>query len=224
MMKSKSDLAIVLSKLKLFEKPSQYREQYTMDPETGASVLWFAFMRGDIKNKVVADLGAGTGLLGIGAFLLGAKRVFLVEIDEKAVDIIKENIEIINEFIKNIKIKNKIIKNKKIINKIIIINDDIKNFNENVETVIQNPPFGVKKRHADKIFLKKAFEISEVVYSFHKIDSSNFIDNISKKNNFQITNILRFDLPIKQTMKYHKKRIYRFKVGCWRMEKIKNRK
>lgn len=189
-----------------------------MDSEAGASVLWFAYMKGDIKNKTVADLGAGTGMLGIGAFLLGARKVFLVEIDESAVDVIHGNIKIVNDFVKNVKN----IKNKKIIdNKIIIINDDIKNFNKKVETIIQNPPFGVKKRHADKVFLEKAFEISKVLYSFHKIDSSKFINDISNKNNFRVTNLLEFDLPIKQTMKYHRKRIHRFKVGCWRMERVK---
>lgn len=214
MMSSKSHLALVLSRLKTFEKPSLYREQYSMDSEVGASVLWFAYMRGDIKGKVVADLGAGTGMLGIGAFLLGAKRVFLVEIDEKAVGIIHHNIKIISDFIKN----------KKMLNKIIIIHDDIKNFNEKIGTIVQNPPFGVKKKHADKIFLEKAFGISGVVYSFHKIDSSKFIDDVSSKNNFRVTNILRFDLPIKQTMKYHKKRIHRFKVGCWRLERNLHKK
>lgn len=210
MIKSKSGLAIVLSRLKVFEKPSLYREQYTMDPETGAFVLWFAYMKGDIKNKVIADLGAGTGMLGIGALLLGAKKVFQVEIDEDAVKIIYDNIKIIED----------IVKNRKIIDKIVVVHDDIKNFNEKVDIVVQNPPFGVKKRHADKAFLEKAFEISDVVYSFHKIDSSKFINDFSNKNNFRVTNLFEFDLPIKQTMKHHRKRIHRFKVGCWRMEKV----
>lgn len=243
MIKSKSGLAIMLSKLRVFEKPSQYREQYTVDSEVGASVLWFAYMGGDIKDKIVADLGAGTGLLGLGALLLGAKKVFLIEIDEKAVEIINDNVKIIDDFIKNnienkniknIKINNKNIKNnnksiknknnnknnEKIKDKIKIINNDIKNFNEKVDTVIQNPPFGVKRKHADKEFLEKAFKISDVVYSFHKLDSDKFIDDISNKNNFKVTNRLEFDFPIKQTMKHHRKRIHRFKVGCWRMEKL----
>lgn len=213
MIKSKSELAIGLSRLKVFEKPSLYREQYTMDSETGAFVLWFAYMKGDIKNKVIADLGAGTGMLGIGALLLGAKKVFLVEIDEDAVKIIYDNIKIIED----------IVKNKKITDKIVVVHDDIKNFNEKVDIVVQNPPFGVKKRHADKAFLEKAFEISDVVYSFHKIDSSKFINDFSNKNNFRVTNLFEFDLPIKQTMKHHRKRIHRFKVGCWRMEKQKQK-
>ncbi len=211
MVNSKSQLAIILSKLKVFEKPSQYREQYTTDSEAGASVLWFAFMRGDVKDKTVADLGSGTGLLGIGACLLGAKKVFLVEIDKAAVDIINDNIKIVNESAKD----------KKMTDKITVINGDINNFNEKLQTVVQNPPFGVIKQHADKEFLEKAFQISDVIYSFHKIDSDKFINDISSKNNFRITNLLEFDFPIKQTMKHHTKRIHRFKVGCWRMERIK---
>ena len=42
-------------------------------------------MKGDIEGKVVCDLGSGTGVLAIGASLLGAASVKGVEIDEKAV-------------------------------------------------------------------------------------------------------------------------------------------
>jgi putative methylase len=35
------------------------------------------------------------------------------------------------------------------------------------DTVLQNPPFGVQKRAADRKFLEKALEIGEMVYSLH---------------------------------------------------------
>jgi len=69
---SKSRLAIALSRLEGFSEPKVRQEQYLMDSEIGASVLWNACLLGDIRGKVIADLGCGTGMLGIGALMLGA--------------------------------------------------------------------------------------------------------------------------------------------------------
>ena len=83
---TKSKLAITLSKLKVFDSAKVKLEQYPTDSEVAADVLWNAFMQGDIGNKIIADLGAGTGVLGIGALILGAKKVYFVEKDK---DVIK---------------------------------------------------------------------------------------------------------------------------------------
>lgn len=101
----------------------------------------------------------------------------------------------------------------------IFMHDDIKNFSEPVDLVVQNPPFGVKVKHADKIFLKKAFEVAKTVYSFHKTESKGFIDKFSTKNGFKITDIFDFDFPLKATYGFHTKRIKRIKVSCFRLEK-----
>src|SRR3989344_9496721 len=90
---SKSRLAIELSKLKVFEQPDLATEQYPMDSEHGAEVLWDAYFKGDIENKTVADLGCGTGILGIGALLLGARLTYFVDSDEEAIKIAKENLK-----------------------------------------------------------------------------------------------------------------------------------
>jgi predicted RNA methylase len=36
------------------------------------------------------------------------------------------------------------------------------------DTVLQNPPFGVQMRAADRRFLEKALEVSQTIYSLHK--------------------------------------------------------
>jgi len=210
-MLSKSALAIVLSKLEGYEKPKIELEQYKTDPEIAAQIIHFAMMKGDIKGKVVVDFGAGTGILGIGALIYGAKKVFFVDVDRDALKICERNLE----FVKNQ------LNDKKIKNKAILVNKEVKEFNEKVDVVLQNPPFGVKKEHADRVFLEQAFKIADVVYSMHKIESKKFIEEISSKNNFKITNILEFEFPIKMTYRFHTRRIYRFKIGCWRMEKMK---
>ena len=62
-MLSKSTLAVRLSKLKGFLQPKLASEQYATDSETAADLLWLAFMNGDVKDKVIADFGCGTGIL-----------------------------------------------------------------------------------------------------------------------------------------------------------------
>ncbi|MBN2422344.1 methyltransferase [Candidatus Woesearchaeota archaeon] len=202
MCSSKKQLAVVLSKLKCFNLPSVKSEQYSTDPEIAAEVIWSAYLQGEIENKLIADLGCGTGILGIGCLLLNAKKVFFVDKEENAINILKENL--VNSGIEN---------------RFRILNKDISEFNKKVYLVIQNPPFGVKQKHADRVFLEKAFSVADVIYSFHKIESKRFIEAISKDSGFRIMNFFEFDFPLKQTMKFHKKKIQRIKVGCWKFVK-----
>jgi putative methylase len=213
---SKSKLAILLSKLKGFEigKVRERLEQYQTDPEIAAEIVWFASFNKDISGKVIVDLGCGTGILGIAALVLGAKKVIFVDIDEKAVEIARQNLA----FVEN---ELGILLNKKAVFTV----DKVENFKpkEKVDVVLQNPPFGVKVKHADKVFLEKAMEFSPVIYSFHKIESKDFIDEISKDRGYKMTHFWSFDFPLKMTMEHHRRRIYRIKVGCWRLEKLINK-
>ncbi len=204
---TKSKLAVILSKLKVFEVPELESEQYPTDSETAAEMLWNAYLNNDVEGKTIADFGAGTGILGIGCLLLGARFVYFLEKDEKAISILRENIKKTELEISN-KLKYK------------ILNEDISRFSKKVDVVVQNPPFGTKTKHADREFLLKAFSTADVVYSFHKVETKGFIEAISKDNGFRITHLYEFNLPIKAVHKFHKRRIRYIKVGCWRMERI----
>src|SRR3989338_8167047 len=129
---SKSKLAIELSKVPQFNKPKIKLEQYVTDSEIAAEILWHAYLGGDIEDKVIADFGAGTGIFSYGCILLNAKKVYSVE---------KDKVAIAKEFLKDKKCN--------------FILSDINQFDKNVDTVIQNPPYGTKEKHADKEFLIK---------------------------------------------------------------------
>ncbi len=47
----------------------------------------------DLSEKIVIDYGCGSGILGVGALLLGAKRVYAVDIDPQAVLATNQNAE-----------------------------------------------------------------------------------------------------------------------------------
>lgn len=208
MIHSKARLAIELSKLNVFTEPDVETEQYPTDSEIAAEALWNAYYLGDVENKTIADLGCGTGILGIGALLLNAKKVFLVEQDEKALAIARENHR----------------KYKEIVKEAVFLLQDIKEFNEKTDVVIQNPPFGTKQKHADREFLLQAFTIAPVIYTFHKTTSKDFIKKIAEDNNYKVTHYWEFDFPLKATQLFHKKRIQRIKVGCWRLERVSLKK
>lgn len=199
-MLSKKQLAIALSKLAVFEEADVRKEQYPTDSEVAAEMLWQAFMVGDIEGKVIADLGCGTGILGIGCLLLDAKKVYFVDIDSKALEILKKNLEGIKGEYE-------------------ILNIDVKDFDKKVDVVVENPPFGVQKKHADKVFLETAFKVGQIVYSLHKPESENFIKGVCRDNSCEITNYCQYSFPLKGTMKHHTRKIHRIKVGCWRIVK-----
>ena len=202
---SKGALAVLLSRLEGFERPKVRVEQYVTDAEVAAEVLWNVFMKGDI-GKVSVDIGCGPGMLGIGLLALGAQKVYFVDFDQKVLETAKRNLD-------------KVESEYNIMGEAVFRLQDVDGFNEKVDLVIMNPPFGVKVRHMDKVFLKKAFEISKVVYSFHKSESKKFLESFSKDNNFRITNVFDFEFPLKATMSFHSKRIKRILVSCFRFEK-----
>ena len=205
---SKSGLAIALSKLEGFSEPKMRQEQYMMDSEIGASVLWNAYLLGNIEGKAIADLGCGTGILGIGALLLGAKRAFFVDSDEKALKTTKSNI---------LKVKSEGYR----LGKAEFICKDIAKLKLKADVVLQNPPFGTKIKHSDIFFLEKALKTAPVVYSFHKSETKRFLERFSGKNNAKITHIWDFKFPLKASFAFHRRKIHRINVSCFRFEAVK---
>jgi len=202
---TKKQLAILLSKLELFENPEIKQEQYSTDPDIAADVLWNAFMLGEVRGKTIADLGCGTGILGLGALILGAERVLFVDSDLRALKTAK------NSYLR--------LKNEFLLEKAEFYEKNVSDFNAKVDVVIQNPPFGTKKEHADREFLDTALRTAQVVYSFHKESTESFVRAFTDDKNAEITHHWTYRFPLKQTQSFHKKRIHRIDVGVWRIEK-----
>ena len=198
---SKKRLAITLSKLEQFSSPDVRLEQYPTDSEIAAEVLWNAYMQKDIEGKTIVDMGCGTGILGLGCLLLGAKSVAFIDIDDKALEICKNNIEENFEG-----------------NNYTILKADVKDIQIAADIVVMNPPFGSKNKHADKVFLERAFSVP-TIYSFHIAETRAYIEALAKKNNFEVTHYWEYSFPLKNTMKFHSKKIQHIAVGVFRFEK-----
>ncbi len=199
---SKSSLAITLSKLNVFAHPKPRLEQYPTDSEIAADILWQAYMKGDIKGKTIADIGCGTGVLGIAALLLGAKQVTFIDKDNTALEVLRTNLKDLN-----------------IDEGFNILNLDVTEFNGKADIVLQNPPFGTRDEHIDRTFLKTAMLTAKIIYSFHKTTTTRFVESFSADNEFSITEQWTVRFPLKQTLSFHKKKIQRIEVTCFRLKK-----
>jgi putative methylase len=147
----KLDLELFLSQVKPNLFPQVSLEQYTVSEAVAATVLYIAaYTNDDIIGKTVLDLGCGTGRLALAASYLGAKCAVGVDIDKAVIKTAAENSEKAG-----LKIN------------VQWVVGDVSAITGRFDTVLQNPPFGVQRRTADRKFLEKALEIGDVVYSLH---------------------------------------------------------
>lgn len=207
MIQTQKELAILLSKLRVVPHPKISAEQYQTPSDIAAEILWNAKMAGEIEGKVVADFGAGNGILGIGASLLGAQAVYFIENDKDSLKTLKWNIEFTNKDLHPLGDTR-------------VLNSDVRRFEIPCEVVIQNPPFGTKERHADQIFLMSAFHTAPIVYSFHKKVTLSWVKRYGRKNGFEPTSVFAFDFPLKKTADHHKKRVQKIEVVCVRLQRL----
>ncbi len=204
--RSKRDLEVILSKLKSFEKPSIALEQYPTPSNIAAEWAWNMALKGEVAGKIIVDAGSGPGVIGIALLLLGARKVFFIDKDSEIIQICRENYEAIKEEYE--------------IGAAEFVAHDFSLFDGEADIVVQNPPFGTKQEHADKRFLEKAFAVALIVYSMHKWSTQKFVEAICKDSGFTITDVWRYEFPIKAVFTFHEKPKQLIDVGLWRMEKL----
>ena len=203
--RSQRDLAVKLSKLKQFEKPLWALEQYVTPSHIAAEWVWNMALDSEVAGKIILDAACGPGVIGLGLLLLGAKKIYFLDKDESALNICQENYNKLKEEYE--------------LGEAEFILADISLFDEEVDAVVQNPPFGTKVEHADKKFLEKAFTSAPLVYSMHKYSTKKFVEAISTDFGFQIIHLWRYEFPIKAKFKFHEKPVKFIDVGLWKMKK-----
>jgi len=200
----KRDLERALSEIEVHPLPNAYLEQYITPSNVAAEALYLAaYVYDDIIDKTVMDLGCGTGRLAIGAALLGAREVFGVDVDRVAVRVAQKNAEIMG-----------------LKEKTHWIAADIGVVKGTFDTVLQNPPFGVQRKRADRRFITKSLELSSTIYSFHKGGESNreFIKRFIEGHGGRVTHIFPLKMEIPRMFKFHTKRKRSIQVDLYRIE------
>lgn len=206
--RSKKQLAIVLSYLRDFEKPSWKLEQFSTDSENAAGLLWKINLDYSLEEKIVLDLACGAGSLGIAALLLGAKKVFFVDIDPTALEILKENLNHLD-----------IDSEKYAIIESDIMDDSFLQKLDYIDIVLCNPPFGSKTKHLDRPFIDLIVKHFDLAFTFHSKPSIDYICEYVRKRGFSAGVYQSIELLLKQTQAYHRRKTHRIDVVILKLER-----
>ena len=219
----KLDLERFLSTVAPQPNPKVHLEQYTVSEQIAANMLYIAaYANDDIVGKSVLDLGCGTGRLALGASFLGAKEVVGVDIDRLAIKTASENskktglAEVFNGFLAILAL-----------------------LLEEFDTVLQNPPFGVQTREADRAFLVKALEVGNSIYSLHnhpevdtrlikqlkasqgflQVHASPFLERFIAKHGGAVTAVYAMLMTIPRMFDFHTKLKHDFVIDLYVIKK-----
>ena len=223
----KLDLELFLSTVAVNPSPKVNLEQYTISESIAATMLYLAaYTNNDIIERRVLDLGCGTGRLALGAAFLGAESVLGVDVDKSALAVAVENtrkagLTATTEWVAG----------------------DIGAVVGGFDTVLQNPPFGVQTRNADRAFLVKALEIGKRVYSLHnhpevdkhlikmlkagkgilEVSPSPFLKRFIEEHNGAVQAVYALLMTIPKMFDFHTKERHDFVIDLYVIENCKTK-
>jgi len=184
-MATKSELTQQLGVVAGFDSPRAALEQYRTPPELAAHLVHTADLQGDAEDRLVVDLGCGTGILALAAALRGAQQVVGVDLDAGALSTALTNERRVASA-----------------SPVSWVQGDATRLPicpSEPATVIMNPPFGAQSgnEHADRAFLETAARIAAVSYSVHNAGSESFVESFAADNDGEVTHGFQaaFDLP-----------------------------
>ncbi len=223
----KLDLELFLSKIIPQPTPQVGLEQYTISASIASTILYIAaYTNDDIVGKKVVDLGCGTGRLALGASYLGAKTIVGIDVDRLAIKTAVRNSSEIGST-QNVQ----------------WVNGDINSIVGNFNTVLQNPPFGVQTREADRVFLIKALEVGNSIYSLHnhpetdkqlirqlrttggflQVSPSPFLERFISQHNGMVKAVYALLMTIPRMFDFHTKLKHDFVVDLYLIKKISDK-
>ena len=219
----KLDLERFLTTVAAQPSPQAHLEQYTVSEQLAANMLYIAaYANDDVVGKSVLDLGCGTGRLALGASFLGAECVVGVDIDRLAIKTASENSKK-TDLAKGVQ----------------WILGDISTVTGRFDTVLENPPFGVQTREADRPFLVKALEVGNSIYSLHshpqvdarlikqlkasqgflQVSASPFLEGFIAKHGGAVTAVYAMLMTIPRMFEFHTKLKHDFAIDLYVVKK-----
>jgi putative methylase len=186
---NRKQLEITLTQnISTFKNPKSELEQYQTPARVAANLLHFAYSRDSLDDKQVLDACAGTGILGLGAALLGAE-VVLIDIDPSATAQITENAQRMDLDVE-------------------IITADLfsYDFHDRFDTILINPPFGIQqKHHRDLDFINKIAGNTDELYSIHDGSPANqeMLPSLLREIGLDPQGYYLDEFPLENTYQWH---------------------
>ncbi|MFB6104406.1 MAG: METTL5 family protein [Halobacteriaceae archaeon] len=179
-----------LADLATFEAPRPALEQYSTPADLASRLLHLATLNNDL-DRLVIDLGTGTGILAIGAALVGAPRVLGIDRDQSALTTAREN--------------ERRHPPQQGVHWVRGDATDAPLAPTEPVTVVANPPFGTGRgtRHADRAFLGTARELAVVSYTIHNEDSLSFVEAYAEDNGGTVTHAYASEIMVPHQFPWH---------------------
>ncbi len=190
-------LAIALEAVDGFTEPRPELEQYETSAELASRLLHLADQNDDLGS--VVDLGCGTGMLSLGAALLGADSVG-VDVDRDALSVAVENAGELD-----------------VDGQVEFVRGDVGALplEAGFDVAVMNPPFGAQDRGADRVFLEAAEDVADVVYSIHNEGSMEFVEGFVDG---EMTHAFEAEISIDHRFEFHEEEVRSVPVEVYRIE------
>jgi len=177
-------------------------EQYTTSGDIAASWLAQIAAFGDLStDSSIADLGAGNGILGIGAALIGVSQVVLVEVDEQACSVAFQSIEQAG------------------------VSDSVEIFCKRVDDsldltgadlIISNPPWGTQKPKSDRPFLDAIIRSNSIAHLMHSAEATH-VEVIFESAGWEVERYWETDFALPAAYSHHYSRQGKTRAAFWRL-------
>jgi putative methylase len=197
-------LAIKLSKLTPHPCENVALEQYATEGDLASYWMLAVDQLDGFERSTVVDMGAGNGILGIGALLLGASEVVFVESDPTALEALEANIDSLDD---ELRARARILPATVGLDEVPL---------EGVDIIVMNPPWGVQREKADRPFLEAAFASKATSIHVLHSDRATHLEPMAKEHGWWAETVLRTEFRLPATYEHHAQRKGKTDVKCWR--------
>jgi len=196
-------LAMLLSRLT--SQPCELigLEQYSTEGDLAARWLADIAAFGDLSDGCsVADLGAGNGVLGLGALAMGAGRAMLVEADQAACNVAKSNAESMG-----------FADSAEVIRATLGLDPvDL----DSADVVISNPPWGRQTPRADRPFFKAMIAAATPAHLLHSAEATH-IQPLFEDAGWSAERYGEADFALPAAYSHHSRQRGRTRAAFWRL-------
>jgi len=194
---------MLLSNLVPSPSDSVELEQYSISGDLAVRWLTDIAAFGDLTpGCIVADLGAGNGVLGLGALAMGAGHSLLVEADQEACDAAKSNAESI-DFTESVEVIQATLGSESV---------DL----SSADVIISNPPWGRQTSRADRPFLEAILSTGVPAHLLHSAEATH-IRPLFEDAGWSAERYGEADFALPAAYSHHRRQRGRTRAAFWRL-------